>query len=393
MVKGLKRKLRVKVFLRGGNSSLVISRLLMNNVTLKQIVCKKETTFMIRYADLAALRKAVRKSGTKVSLSNQGRNHKILEFTKFNIPSIAAFLLSVFIFFQAFQYIWSIELTGANPEIRDEALEIMEKKGIKPGVHHSNLSLNQQSASILYKEIDQLSWIGYERTGSKLMVTLREKDSIHNKNSDHRAHLVASKTGTIHTLSVSSGTPLVKRGDVVKKGEILVSGYIGREGYEKGIRADGSVKALTWYTVSVSMPVKNNIKKITGQTHSKYALQFRSFTTPFISYKKSPFKNQIRQISDQSLSVLGFSLPFKLVKQEYKEISESETDFSKEDYRNVLKKIAEEDVLSFTEGSGQILEEKILHEDIENGKVKLTIFYEVLENIAATKPFTEETRE
>ncbi|XKE69196.1 sporulation protein YqfD [Jeotgalibacillus malaysiensis] len=390
MIKGY---LRVKVSLRGTNSSLVISRLLLNNISLEQVICKEETTFMIRYTDLAALRKAVRRSGVKVSLSKEGENHKILEFTKMNIPSIAAFLLSAFIFFQAFQYIWAVEMTGPNPEIRDEALEILEEKGIKPGVHHSNLSLNQQSASVLYKEIDQLSWIGYERTGSKLKVTLREKDSLHNKKSDQQAHLVASKTGTIHTLSVSSGTPLVKRGDVVKKGEILVSGYIGREGYEKGIRADGSVKALTWYTVSVSMPVKNKIKKITGQTHSKYALQFRSFTTPFISYKKSPFKNQIRQISDQPLSVLGFHLPFKLVEKEYKEISESEMDFSEEDYKNVLKKIAEKDVLSFTEGSGQILEEKILHEDIENGKVKLTIFYEVLENIAATKPFTEETRE
>ncbi|MDZ5712209.1 sporulation protein YqfD [Jeotgalibacillus haloalkalitolerans] len=390
----IKQYLYVKVELTGENSSLVISRLLNNKVPVENIIYTQEgTTFVIRYTDLFLLRRAVFKSGNTVSLSNEGKNQEVLSFVKENVPSIAAFLLSMFIFFQAFQYIWSVEITGADPEIRDEAAEVLLENGIKAGIRQSDLLLNQQSASILYKEIEQLSWSGFEKKGSKLMVTLREKDFLDQDEQNQQAHLVASKTGTIHTLSVSSGTPVVKSGDVVSKGDILVSGYIGREGYEKGVRASGSVKALTWYTVNVSMPVKNQLKRITGESHSEYALQFKSYQTPFISHKRNSFKNQIKQTTDHPLSIFGFNLPVKLVEQRYKEVTVLEADLQKDQYKTVLKEIAARDVRTLTEGSGQILEEKILHEDIENGKVKLTIFYEVLENIAEPKPFTEETRE
>ncbi|MFB1080626.1 sporulation protein YqfD [Jeotgalibacillus sp. JSM ZJ347] len=390
----IKQFLNVKVKLSGKSSSLVLNRLLLNKVSLKDIVyVDGNVTFIIRYTDLYQLRKVVRRSGCSVSISSEGKNHKVVSFIRTHVPSIAAFLLTVFIFLQAFQYIWAVEITGATPEIRDEAAEVLSNNGIKPGVRHSDLLLNQQSSAVLYKEIEQLSWSDFERKGSKLIVSLREKDFLQQSEQDKPLHLVASKTGTIHTLSVSSGTPAVKRGDVVEKGEILVSGYIGREGYEKAVRANGTVTAQTWYTVSVNMPVKSKVKKFTGQTYSKYALQFKGFQTPYTAYKKNPFEKQLKQSEMKNLSVFGFDLPVQLLEHQYKEVTEIETAFSEEQYRELLKGIARKNVLTTAEGNGQILEEKILHEDIENGKVKLTIFYEVLENIAEPKPFTEETRE
>lgn len=390
----IKQFLNVKVKLSGKSSSLVLNRLLLNKVSLKDIVyVDGNVTFIIRYTDLYQLRKAVRRSGCSVSISSEGKNQKVVSFIRTHVPSIAAFLLTVFIFLQGFQYIWAVDITGATPEIRDEAAEVLRDNGIKPGVRHSDLLLNQQSSAVLYKEIEQLSWSDFERKGSKLIVSLREKDFLQQSEQDGPLHLVASKTGTVHTLSVSSGTPAVKRGDVVEKGEILVSGYIGREGYEKAVRANGTVTAQTWYTVNVNMPVESKVKKFTGHTYSKYALQFKGFQTPYAAYKKSPFEKQLKQSEVKNLSLFGFDLPVQLLEHQYKEVTEIETAFSDEQYKELLKGIARKNVLTTAEGNGQILEEKILHEDIENGKVKLTIFYEVLENIAEPKPFTEETRE
>ncbi|AJD91502.1 hypothetical protein JMA_21850 [Jeotgalibacillus malaysiensis] len=248
----IKRLLQVKVSLTGENSSLVISRLQKDRVTLKNVSGREKITFMIRYADLFALRKAVRRTGSKVSLSSEETIHRVYRFTKLNIPSLAALLLAVIIFLQAFQYIWSVDITGVTPELREEAEELLIEKGIKPGVRYIAFTLDQQSASI---------------------------------------------------------------------------------------------------------------------------------------------NNQIRQTSEHPISLFGFTLPFMLVEHKYKEVSQSDVNFSKEQSVTLPKEIAVQDVLSFTDGGGQVHKEKILHEDIENGKVKLTIFYEVLENIAATKPFTEETRE
>lgn len=42
---------------------------------------------------------------------------------------------------------------------------------------------------------------------------------------------------------------------------------------------------------------------------------------------------------------------------------------------------------------GNIISEKVLHETSENGKVKLIILYQVIENIVQTTPIVQETKE
>ncbi|TFE01112.1 sporulation protein YqfD [Jeotgalibacillus salarius] len=390
----IKKLLRVRVEIKGENGSLILSRLLIDRIHLKDIVNDSgNMTFVMHYSELHKLRKAARHTGCSISLSREGKNSEILTSLKSNISSVMAFFISLIIFLNAFQYIWTIDITGANPEIRSEAAEVLTKNGVRTGIRHSDLLSNQESAAILYKEIEQLSWTDFELKGSKLIVSLREKDFLADQEDEKNAHLVASKTGTVHTISVSSGTPVVKRDEVVSKGEILVSGYIGREGYEKAVTAKGTVKALTWYTVNVSMPQIKKGNKFTGQTYNKYALKIDSFTTPFVSLERDEYNRQIRSTDEKRFTLFGYELPFQIIKQEYKEVSEEEMTLTSDQYKEVLTTIAAKDVLSVTDGNGQILEEKILHEDIENGKVKLTIFYQVIENIAETKPFTEETRE
>ncbi len=42
---------------------------------------------------------------------------------------------------------------------------------------------------------------------------------------------------------------------------------------------------------------------------------------------------------------------------------------------------------------GNIISEKVLHETSENGKVKLIILYQVIEDIVQTTPIVQETKE
>ncbi|KIL53433.1 hypothetical protein KP77_04090 [Jeotgalibacillus alimentarius] len=388
----LKQWVRVKVKIRGEHTIQVINRLLLNRIEitdLKQLSDSAE--FIIRYSNLGGLRKAVRKTGCSISLSRTG--NQIDVFFRSYLPSAAACLIAVTAFLYAFQYIWSIEIKGANPEVRAEAAEILKDHGIKAGVLKSELLINLQSTAILYKHIEQLSWAEIEEKGSRLIITLREK-TVSNPSEDEKLmHLIASKAGTVHTLSVSAGTPAVKKDDVVSKGDILVSGYIGREDHEKPVMAKGSVQAVTWYTANVSMPLESRIKKYTGSTYRAYALKAGSLTTPYIPVKRQSFELQTKRKQEKQIEILGFATPFHLITETYKEVAEDKQKMSEAQYTSLLKSIAAENVLSKVEGKGKILEEKILHEDIENGTVKLTIFYQVLENIAVPKPFIEETRE
>ncbi len=66
-----------------------------------------------------------------------------------------------------------------------------------------------------------------ELRGTKLFLRLAETDMpLMQKEESVPVHLVATADGIVESLVCRSGTPMVKIGDVVKKGDILVSGIV-----------------------------------------------------------------------------------------------------------------------------------------------------------------------
>src|SRR5690606_40667427 len=64
-------------------------------------------------------------------------------------------------------------------------------------------------------------------------------------------HLVASKKAVISHMFVERGKPMVKINQFVDKGQLLVSGAIGKEEEEMMVVAEGKVWGKTWYKTTV----------------------------------------------------------------------------------------------------------------------------------------------
>ena len=79
------------------------------------------------------------------------------------------------------------------------------------------------------KEFDDIVWVSAYVTGTRLMIQVKENTdtfSAESSNKEPSNDIVAEKDGVITSIITRNGVPLVKPGDAVKKGDILVSGKV-----------------------------------------------------------------------------------------------------------------------------------------------------------------------
>lgn len=71
---------------------------------------------------------------------------------------------------------------------------------------------------------------------------------------------------------VEKGQAKVNVHDYVTKGQLLVSGIIGREEKPEVVSATGKIMGETWYKATVKMPLKTRFSVYNGDEYSNYYL-------------------------------------------------------------------------------------------------------------------------
>lgn len=94
-----------------------------------------------------------------------------------------------------------------------------------------------------------------------------------------------------------------------------------------------------------------------------------------------------------SLNFLGFKLPVSYIKEQTRESEEALRKYTKEEAVQEGIKLGKQDVENKIGEDGEVKSEKVLHQTVENGKVKLIILYQVIEDIVQTTPIVRETEE
>ncbi len=172
-----------------------------------------------------------------------------------------------------------------------------------------------------------IGWVSAELRGTKLFLRLAETDMpLMQKEESVPVHLVATADGIVESLVCRSGTPMVKIGDVVKKGDILVSGIVSVIGdnetlvnrYPVAADADILLKNVKLYSHSFSRKVVE--KEFTGRKKTGYAFYFGN--KKIFSHMPSHSYTNYAIIAEDSVLSLHehFPLPFrtrKVVTSEY----------------------------------------------------------------------------
>lgn len=138
------------------------------------------------------------------------------------LPLLIASLLLAVTIFAANIFVWRIELVGAEGTARAAAMDALESLGITVFVPKSSVDCRAAEAALRAAGMTSAS---VSVDGCVVRVSVLTSDKATDPDESGSA-LVSSYDGVITRMTVESGTPCVKVGDVVKRGDMLISGDI-----------------------------------------------------------------------------------------------------------------------------------------------------------------------
>lgn len=179
-------------------------------------------------------------------------------------------------------FVLSVEVTG-NERVSDAViLSQLHRQGLAPGVYGPHVDTRQLELELLLA-LDELSWASVNLNGTRAQIVVREKILPPTLlEEEPKGDITARAGGLVLRVDAISGQPLVKPGDTVGEGEVLISGTVTMEGPQYSdippsylqTGAAGRVWARTWRTLSASIPLAAQTKRYTGQERVRHSLQF-----------------------------------------------------------------------------------------------------------------------
>ncbi len=185
-------------------------------------------------------------------------------------------LLAATMVYLSGQFVREIEVVGNENITASEVLGLLEEQGLRVGCYVPHLNTDKIENSLL-KNTDKLSWISVNILGGKAEVQVRE--FVHTAPAlpeKKPANLVASADGVIEEVRIYRGKNMVKTGQLVRKGDLLVSGlYDSTQVGFRYTRAAGEVLARTEAEFFIEIPYEYEGIRYTGaEYYDKYLIFF-----------------------------------------------------------------------------------------------------------------------
>ncbi|HBI03691.1 MAG TPA: stage IV sporulation protein, partial [Paenibacillaceae bacterium] len=138
------------------------------------------------------------------------------------------------------------------------------------------------------------SWVGFEMKGTTALIKVAEKVTPEEKRPNlGRNYLIATKKAVVYYIFTERGKELVKVNDVVKPGQILISGILGNEEYSMVDTARGIVEGEVWYESEIEVPLKQNRPILTGDNYKEKYLTIGNWNLKISGYFQKPFNHAI----------------------------------------------------------------------------------------------------
>lgn len=307
---------------------------------------------------------------------------------------ITAAVISVLFVLLLSNLVWKIEVAGVSKEIEMKIRRELDNHGLYGGAMTFQASpLDEIQQALLY-DIPELLYLGIEKKGTVYRIDAVEKLQEKKESESPSAFLVASKTGVVDKMLLKSGIAKIEVHDFVEKGDVLVTGVVeleeagddpDKEVKTEVIGAEGKVYATTWYKMVVTMPVHTNKENLTGAYRTRHRLVIQDLSLPIWGFLKNPYSKYIADDKDVTPKLFKWKLPFQIKRTTYYETYQVSTDYMDESKKEKAIDQALGDVSEKLGNDAEIQNYNVLHESTDNGKVKMTLYISVMENIAVPK--------
>ena len=270
-------------------------------------------------------------------------------------------------------FIWDISVSGNTSMTDWEVIDSFKEYGVKYGAFIPSLSFEKICIDYV-TDSDDIAWASVNMSGTRADIVVRERnDGGGAWESDTPSNLIAAEDGQIRRFCVWSGEACIHLGDVVRKGDLLVSGINDIVNKQSGEvlgyaldRSFGNVYAEVYREYTVDVPLEYEVKTYTGKEFTEKSYKF--FTKGVKSFSNSRkidgFYDKIEN-EDRVMLFDILKLPIFRTTCVYKEYKSEKTLLSEEQASELaeakMMKLLSEELV------GCELEKRTFNGNLENG--------------------------
>jgi len=357
----------------------------------------------VRLNAIKSLRHMARRKSRFRIVNKAGLPFRIARVKKRKILWVGA-VLSVFLVYLMSSFIWFVEVEGNKSLPAEKVISAAEHAGL--GMGTLKLGLDKDKIERYIKNaVPEVAWVGVRITGTKALIEIAEKVLIPPVDNSP-ADVAAERDGLVQQLLVLNGKAVVNEGDMVKQGDVLITGVIKPElkpeeeqspetpGQRvtpepiKFVRAKGIVRAKVWYDgYGECRLVDAGTKRTGGKTE---VLSIRIAGKQIIL--KGPKSPPYHEYSiDEHIKKLpewrNLHLPVEIVTTNYYEVKKYRDIIGVSQARSIAEKNAQAIALAKISDDAKVIKE-IIEEIPDRGSnlVRVKVIIEVVEDIGCVEP-------
>lgn len=333
-----------------------------HNIYMKDIVPDNDGYMAcLKAKDFLKLKSIIKTTGVHIKiLDKSGFPFVSHKYRKRNAFIIGAFLfIGMLVFMSGF--IWRIEING-NLYYSDEMIiDFLHNNDI--GIGSNSIIINETALEEkIRQEFNEVIWVSVTSDGTKLSIDVKENiTNAMMSEKDIVNDIIATKDGVINSITVRTGTPIVKPGDVVKAGDVLVtskvectneSGQVIKTIYTN---ADADIYIKTEYEYSYLIERNYKEKLYTGRVYENEFTRIgnRIFEKPSDKDELKKFENydiitDYKYITNKN-NIIGAVCYGYIYYREYELIDKSYSDEQlyavlEENFKNYINKLQENSI-------------------------------------------------
>lgn len=182
-------------------------------------------------------------------------------------------LLFFAILFFSGRVIWDVRVEGNRRLSEEEVIASLRDCGLSVGDFKRQVDTSLIE-NLLMIESEDVSWISINLIGTVAEVEIREREFAEESEPWAASNVVAAEEGDILLFEDVRGNILLKIGDRVEAGDLIISGIYEGVGGIRYTCAKGKVLALTEEEIEIKVPFEYDKKGYTGEVYTEKYLVF-----------------------------------------------------------------------------------------------------------------------
>lgn len=287
--------------------------------------------------------------------------------------------------------IWGFEVIGCENVPQDEILVLLDELGCGIGDYIPTVNLDRVHAYFLSMNHD-ISWIAVNFKGNFATVEVIETHpgATSSPPDGVYANIIASEDAQLYLLKTACGKAHAEGGDVVRKGDVLISGVIDvKEDRVRYEYAKGEALAYVPRTIELEVPFEREVKAYTGRQKTISCVKIFKKSINLFSKGGIEYSLYDKIKNDRQIYLFGkYPLPVYISCERYSEYvyrnecftAEQSKAYAKAELKSLLDELLE---------SCEIVSNKVYF-DVSDDVVRIRYDMMCLTDIASTREFTAE---